>query len=158
MDEIKVNLQNLSGAEREELMRLIGNANKKEAWKPKYDETYYAVEGDGRVYAMMCNATKFDDRRVMINNCFETKKEAEWMVEHLKVKAALKRYADEHNESFGSKKVYIWWNGFKEKVDAYTENTPSITADQIYFSSEEIAKNAIKEIGEERLKKYYFGV
>ena len=43
MDEIKLNMENLTKEEREQLLKLVEKANRKESkvWKPKYNDKYY---------------------------------------------------------------------------------------------------------------------
>ncbi len=84
------------------------------------------------------------------------------MLEKLKVEAELRRFAEENNEcefDWEDKKQEKWFIFYncKEKII-----NPIYLYDfcicNIYFSSKEIAKQAIDYIGEERLKKYYLGI
>lgn len=54
------------------------------------------------------------------------------------------------------KKWLIWYNYDSKNIDTGYYNT--LRTHYIYFSSKEIAKQAIKHIGKERLKKYYFRI
>lgn len=137
---------------------------KKKWWKPELDEKYYMICGDGSIDY---NNYDFDgaDRRIMgIGNCFQTEEQAEFMAEKLKVIHELEKFAFENNEK------EIDWNNSKQGkyyfyfdyadmsivIDSYyiCQDTPF----NVYFTSEEIARKAIETIGEERIKKYYFGV
>lgn len=162
---ITVNMENLSNEERTTLLSLIEKASKpkNKVWKPEENETYYYI-------CSYCNIEKdtyydiniknnIHKNRYAIGNCFKTKEEAEFAFERQKVITELKRFALEHNEkeidwSDGKPKWLIYSNrnhvGFKY-VNLLKENN-------IYFTSEKITQAAIKEIGEERLKKYYFEV
>ena len=60
-------------------------------WKPKKNHIYYCVSGDGYAaedvwYGAQC----IDDDRFDLGNCFETKEEAELVVEYLKALAAVR--------------------------------------------------------------------
>ena len=60
-------------------------------WKPKKNHIYYCVSGDGYVaedvwYGVQC----IDDDRFDLGNCFETKEEAEKVVEYLKALATVR--------------------------------------------------------------------
>ncbi len=94
-----------------------------------------------------------------MGNCFKSKEEAEFAVKRAKVIAELRRFAEENNgeldfQSVTKRKYHI----------QYSTRTDTILIDyiyndvqnEIYFSSEQIARDAIKSIGEVR-KKYYFG-
>ena len=161
---ITVNMENLSQEERYTLLSLIGKANKpkNKVWKPEKDETYYYSYSDGNIEEATWDNLNVDENRYAIGNCFKTREEAKFALEKQKVIMELKHFALEHNEED------IDWNDSKQRkyflsyqhdkniifIDFYYSN-------QVYsicFTSEEIAKAAIKEIGEERLKKYYFEV
>ena len=81
MDNITVNMENLSEEERASLVALIEKANKPQSkvWKPKEGDAYFFVWSDGTV----------------IGDCFRTKEEAEEKVKELKVKAKWKRLSIE---------------------------------------------------------------
>lgn len=158
---ITVNMENLSQEERSTLLSLIEKANKpkNKVWKPEENETYYYSYSDGNIEEATWDNLNVDKNRYAIGNCFKTKEEAEFALERQKVITELKRFALEHNEkeidwSDGKPKWLIYSNrnhvGFKY-VNLLKENN-------IYFTSEKITQAAIKEIGEERLKKYYFEV
>ena len=164
-DEMFEDTENLSQEERSTLLSLIEKASKpkNKVWKPEENETYYYI-------CSYCNIEKdtyydiniknnIHKNRYAIGNCFKTKEEAEFALERQKVITELKRFALEHNDkeidwSDGKPKWLIYSNrnhvGFKY-VNLLKENN-------IYFTSEKITQAAIKEIGEERLKKYYFEV
>ena len=60
-------------------------------WKPEMSQTYYYVVGDGRVYDdTWVNDSAVDNGRFEIGNCFETKEEAEQVVEYLKALAVVR--------------------------------------------------------------------
>lgn len=158
---ITVNMENLSNEERSTLLSLIEKANKpkNKVWKPEKDEIYYYLYSYGKIEEDTWDNINEDRIRYAIGNCFKTKEEAEFALERQKVIMELKRFALEHNEkeidwSDGKPKWLIYSNrnhvGFKY-VNLLKENN-------IYFTSEKITQAAIKEIGEERLKKYYFEV
>lgn len=96
-----------------------------------------------------------------MGNCFETKEQAEFAIDKQKVYTELKRYALEHNEEEND------WNDIDKCKWYITKDCGKLNVysfyrlqflNQIYFTSEEIAQNAIKEIGEDRIKKYLFEV
>ena len=161
---ITVNMENLSQEERSTLLSLIEKSNKpkNKVWKPEKDETYYYSYSDGHIEEATWDNLNIDKNRYAIGNCFKTKEDAEFALEKQKVITELKRFALEHN------KEDIDWNDSKQrKYFLFYQHEKNIIfidyyyfyqSCSIHFTSEEIAQAAIKEIGEERLKKYYFEV
>ena len=120
----------------EEVEELIKKYKKNKAWKPGYQDAYYFIQ--------------------------HARKQAEFALEKQKVYTELKRYAQEHNEekidwhNSQQFKFYLTYN----HVGWFTIGVAvrSSRWSQVYFTSEEIAQNAIEEIGEDRIKKYLFEV
>lgn len=165
MNNITVNMDNLSTDERNTLLKLVEKANKpkNKVWKPDDGELYYTVTGDTSILEYKYRELSDDIRRYTIGNCFKTKEEAEFALEKQKVITELKRFALENNEceldwSDTDKKKYFIAYNYKDKfVDIVYSHFKKL-GENIYFSSADIAKQAIKTIGEDRLKKYYFEV
>lgn len=163
MNELKVNFENLTAEERAELLKLVEKANKPKSkvWKPENREEYYFIWGRG-ITDGVWSGYDIDENRYSIGNCFKTEEEAQNAVERLKIRAELQRFADEHNEPIDWKnrntaKWYIRFNYDDEIVEWSPVRTARDTF-QIYFSSEEVARAAVQAVGEERIKKYLFGV
>lgn len=160
---ITVNMENLSEEEREQLMKIIKKSNgcKRKVWKPECDKNYWIINGF-RVVNSSWDNDNVDYRRYEIGNCFKTEKEAKFALEKLKVETELRRFAEENNEceiDWTDRKQNKWlicYNYDSKNIDTGYDNT--LRTHYIYFSSKEIAKQAIKHIGEERLKKYYFRI
>lgn len=133
-------------------------------WEPELDEKYYIICSDGSIDYNNYDCDYADKRIMNIGNCFQTEEQAEFMVEKLKVIHELEKFAFDNNEK------EIDWNN--ENQEKYIITFNHITQDcgiclwrvsrsnpfNIYFTSEEIAEKAIEAIGEDRIKKYYFGV
>ena len=159
---ITVNMENLSEKEREQLMKLIqkSNGSKGKVWKPEYDEWYFYVSGYGVIGSNVWINDYTDNGYYEIGNCFKTEEEAKFALEKTKVEAELCRFAEKNNEyeidwkDEDQEKWFIYY--YFDKICPY--QTYSTMRNDIYFSSKEIAKQAVDNIGEERLKKYYFGV
>lgn len=137
---------------------------KNKVWKPKPQEMYYFLCGDGSPTADHNLDDGSTEKFISIGNCFKTGKEAKHMVEKLKVIKELRDYALEHNEreidwniKEALENYYLSYNHFYKKVKiegCYYKYLPL----NLYFTSEEIAKEAVKTIGEDRIKKYYFDI
>ena len=119
-------------------------------WKPKSGDDYWYIYTNGDVW----RDNDYNNKRYSIGNVFRTKEEAEFKVERLKVIAELKEYASEFvygrnnyyiNWSFSNDSLKICWLKFEKSCE-------------LYFESEEIARQAIEAVGEDRVKKHYLGV
>lgn len=164
MDEfqtINVNLLNLSEEEREQLMSLIkkANQNNKKRWRGEKNDVYYSITGDGRIVDNRESESNCDNVVYQFGNYFKTKEEAEFELNKRLVYQELKDYALEHNEM-----GFDWKNSEQEKcVISYDNQIKCLVyryrcalsdIGQIYFSSCEIAREAVEAIGEDRIKKY----
>ena len=159
---ITVDMENLTQEEREQLINLIEKSNKpKKRWRATKDKIYYFVDSDLTVASDTDNYVDIDDKHYKIGNYFKTEEEAEFEKEKCSVYQELKDYAIEHNEG------EIDWNNKKQhKYYIYCYNggiyidNKNITMylGQIYFTSSEIANNAINTVGGDRIKKYLFGI
>ena len=116
-------------------------------------EYYYYIPTYGQVCQGVFNNT-YDEWARDRGNAFLTLEEAEFELERRKIEAIMKRYSRpfKHEEdnwyiecSHASKHIGI---------DALCEYDCGI----IYFESEEITQKVIDEIGENKLKKYWFRV
>ncbi len=131
--------------------------NKK--WKPKDGERYYVIDITGVVSDRFNNFITVTDSALAIGNCFKTEEEAEFEVERLKVLEELKEFSYEFNDEEwkeATNKYNIYYDCRFATVDISSNSC--WRQDLIYFKNREDANKAIKKIGEERLKKYYFKV
>ena len=161
--EIK-NLNNLTNDEKETLIRLAEKANKKsKVFVLKKNQNYYFITTDGKIDRKIWEDVEWDNDLFNLGNCFETKEQAEFALEKQKVYTQLKRYAFEHNEGaidWDDTKQEKWYINLdiKYKSLVITYNLTWKSINDVHFTSKEIAQNAIKEIGEDRIKKYLFEV
>lgn len=167
MEEIKLNLENLSEEEREQLMKLVEKANKPKAgrWKPETYNTYWFISllTASGISRSSWRGDSFDNARFSVGTVFKTEKDAKFALEKRKVEVELQDIADELNDGWKPD----WTNGEQDKYFLYYDcrakcfrfSTNEIFKNPVvYFKTESMAKEAIKRIGEERLKKYYFDV
>ena len=163
-ENITINLEGLSKEEREQLLGLVEEAKKpKKIWKPKCGEWYWFVGSDGEVDSCEWENDRIDRGRYSMGNCFRTKEEAIFVSIKQTVKTELQRYADEHNDpnlEEWNVKNWHYYIEYLPKCDALeivsmcSRRMESVT----YFTSENIAEDARKEIGEKRIMKYLFDV
>ena len=136
-------------------------------WKPKVGESYWSIRPWSGAVRTCYYDHKIDGFAVSMGLCFQTEEQAKFMVEKLRVIHELEKFAYENNEK------EIDWNDinqakyhlvgvFGDKENNYIKICSTFMLKElpfnIYFISEEIARKAIETIGEDRIKKYYFGV
>lgn len=128
-------------------------------YEPQDGETYYYMWGTGKGDCGVFDSNKEKDlMRLAVGNYFKTAEERDAAVEYLKIVAALKAFAYDNNDVIDwddhtQKKYKLCWNREKGCVDT-TWSKRKIT-DGIYFSSHEVAMDAVAAIGEDKIKKYY---
>lgn len=142
----------------EEVKQMIKEANQgqvKSVWDLKIadGEKYYRLDGEGDVDIEDFN-TKYDEQARDIGNAFLTREEAEFEVKRRKIEAIIRKYSRPFED--GKTNYFLVCNrgGKTAEIDYYW----SIDCGVPYFESEEIAQKVIDEIGEDRLKKYWFRI
>lgn len=133
-------------------------------WKPKKGNKYYYIGSAGSIFNYDCREDILDVAHLNIGNYFKTEEDAKHMVEKFKVIRELQKFANENNEekidwkNFNQCKYKIFYDA--EDGDLYVDYSIQCESEpfNIYFTSSKIAKRAIEEIGEDRIKKYYFNV
>ncbi len=133
----------------------------KNIWDLKTEdgEEYYSIESDGKIIQYMFNEAFDEDTRDM-GNAFLTREEAEFELERRTIEAIMRKYSrpfkncnpvDPDDANYCIEHNI---NNNALKIGSYR----SVNLGVLYFESEEIAWKVINEIGEDRLKKYWFGV
>ena len=128
---------------------------KREQEFPQYGDDYWFLLSGGTIYDNFYTNSHVDNKRLEIGNFFETKEQAEFAVEKLKVEAELRKYSKPFE--LDSYNHYIFLD---TGTDCLCVDSLSYCQSQgtIHFESEEKAQKAIESVGEERIKKYIFGV
>lgn len=136
---------------------------KKKWWKPKIYHEYYLIRWNGDIN-FTTNSGSSDSSAMAFGNCFQTEEQAKFMIEKLKVIHELEKFAYENNEKeidwndVNQTKYYLSMCQSDKIIDVFFTYKWCYTPFNIYFTSKEIAEKAIKTVGKERIKKYYFGV
>lgn len=165
MEEIKVNLDNLTNEERETLLKLVkkGNKTNKKRWRSKRNNKYYSISNCGDLISDIEYGSTYDERCYQFGNYFKTEEEVEFARTKQFIYQQLKDYALEHNTQaidLNNPNQPKWFIRYETncKEIKYYWMTSLLHMHQIYFTSEEIARAAVKEVGEDNIKKYLFGV
>lgn len=160
---LNVNMENLTEEERNQLLALVKKSTEEpKVWNPKDYKKYYYVDNNGDIWEERWCGSYTDEERYEIDNCFKTEEEAEFAVEKLKVITKLKRFAQEHNGKIDwNDRIWKYYLAYDHDYDTkgiYITYSDYLKIADIYFTSREIAQQAIDTIGAYRLKKYYFEV
>ena len=119
---------------------------------PNCSEICYHVDSTGTVLGGPWDNTTWDCKRRAIGNVFRTADAAEYAAEYFKVLAEMREWAGKWNDPY--RIIYI--DGRVEPETVFVGRC--ISYGEIRFETEADAKNCIKAVGEDRLKKYYFGI
>lgn len=154
-----VKIENLSPEEMEQFQALVDKANKPKRKMPNVGDRLYYIDLCGIIRPYIWQATEDDWIAFEYGGIYFTQEDAEAAREHEDVERLLRRYAKEHNDKieWGGDyfNFYIYYD-FKSDT-LYFENCRFYKTNNIYFSSQKIAEAAIKEIGEERVTRFYRG-
>lgn len=129
----------------------------KTVWDLKEGDTYYSIYGNGNVSS---EKKWFDDdyenNYREIGNVFLTREEAEFEVERRRIETKMLRLGGRRKFNRGKDNYFIMYT----RIEAFGYVNYQSMHEQgvIYFDSELDAINAVKTIGEDRIKKYIFGV
>ena len=135
---------------------------------PSAGDRYWCISINGIACSDTWNNDGADHMRYAIGNVYYYEEEANFAVEKKLITQELKDFALEHNDGKidwenSNNKYYICLSYFSRLYysQAFELNIGVALfykdGDTIYFTSEEIAQQAVNKIGEERLLKYYFG-
>ena len=142
----------------EQLKQLGIEVGKDKRERVKAGDVFFFVDSSGRIDSRFDNRFAFSSYCYDTHNYFKTEEEAEKYAEVLEIKRQLMKFADEHNDKIDWEDIdqfgYIfYWNPCLNDIrickDGF-KTAPEI----IYFSSVDIAQQAIDEIGKENIIKY----
>lgn len=129
-------------------------------WRAEDDCTYWFVGANGKFSWSYEYNRETDDFRYDTHNYFQTENDdkAQKYARVLETERQLRRFADEHNSKIdwsdiNQKNCSLCYNYIRCEV-VIIRSCMIKDARVIYFSSEEIARQAIDEIGEEKIKDY----
>lgn len=145
---------------KEGFMDLLEKPKPKSVWDLKNGDVYYFLTSYGYVMKTVWFNNDEDNDKLSIGNAFLTEEDAEFARERLKVIAELKKYAkefsDEQWKDNKTQKYYIVYRYNDDYIISILTYTSKCSV--LYFESSKKAQEAIDAVGEERIKKYYFGM
>ncbi len=114
--------------------------------------SYHYIDETGYIRTVRFDEDYFEIRRDL-SNAFLTKEEAEFERERREIEAVMRKYSRPFK-----------YDEYNYHIEYYHENNTliigvcrHINVGMLCFESEEIAQKVIDEIGQDRLKKYWFG-
>ena len=127
----------------------------KSIWDLKIEDggRYYYIP----IYGAVCEGTfntYYDEWARGRGNAFLTREEAEFELERRKIEAIMRKYSKPFK--FNKHNHCLVYNRYNESVNI--ESYGVFNCGVSYFETKEIAQQVIDKIGEDRLKKYWFGV
>ena len=127
----------------------------KTVWELQDGDTYYVVDfNDMNAFKIVFYNDEIDLNHRKLGNCFLTKEEAESELERVKIEAEMLKLGGRRNFKFNGDNYGIF---YCEGINVvYYCNI--VYQGLIYFDTTKDAHDAIEKIGEDRLKKYIFGV
>ena len=116
-------------------------------WKPEHKQGYHYVSSDGCIYyGCWANGSSIDNGRFEIGNCFETREEAEQVVEYLKALAVVRGDATSKFVKFNDN-WFIGYDPEHKSINAFCN--PYTARNGIfglpYFATEEDAQRSIEQ-------------
>ena len=149
-----MNVQDEIKALKERIAKLEYHARKEQDF-PQSGDDYWYIEDEGEIMVCVWGGTTFGENRSAIGNVFKTKEQAEFAVEKLRVEAELRKFSRPFK--YGDWNFEILWNNHENNIELDWSGYV-VRQSVIYFESGEVAEKAIEAVGEERIKKYIFGV
>ena len=136
----------------------VGLPQKEKKYIPKVDDKYYYIIATGKVLEdIFIPCSSVDKDRLLFNNVFKTKEDAEKMLEKLKIINRLRELSNINcGNDISQVKYSIGYDIDTKKVYPNVNRFTRIIPFEVYFETAKDCQNAINEIGEENLKKYYF--
>lgn len=131
---------------------------KKENIFPKCSNKYYFIN-ESEVCESFWYDDELDRERLSLGNCFETREEAEFVVERLKVLHQIKQFAEPEDYEWNgdNEHYYMYWS-FLANDTVKIGRCSTCKSNHIYFKSFEDAKVCIEAVGEDKIKKYYLKI
>ena len=137
-----------------EKIKVLKTEAQREDEFPQVEDDYWYVDCDAEVMLAVWYGDDYDKGRVSIENVFKTKEQADFAVEKLKVEAELRKLSRPF--IWGEENWYLDMARGKNITISYDHYI--IHQGTVYFESKDRVKEAIEVVGEERIKKYIFGV
>lgn len=138
---------------KEQMEQLGIKVEENKRWRANDQDRYWFVEDSGYLRSTLEANCYCDDFRYYSHNYFRTEEEGRIYARVLETEMLLKKYADDHNGKFEDCKYELYINEI-DSVLIGIVLVSYIYTRTIWFSSEYVALEAIKEIGKDRIIEY----
>ena len=140
--------------------KIYKEKEKNKSWKPQCGEKYYTISTRGTInFDIFVDENNTDAVRLLLGNVFETEEDAKKMLDKLKIINRLRELSNIKFVDDCSKLRYsISYDVDTKKVRPSMNRYSRLLPFDLYFETDKDCQNAIDEIGEENLKKYYFDI
>lgn len=129
----------------------------KSVWNLKKGDKYYCLSEYCKISEFIWDDTPFDKNVLESGNGFLTKEEAEFELERRKIEVKMLRLGGRRNIKICNDNYYIMYD-HKTRNLAYFNRNWMHSQGSIFFDTYVDVDKAVKAIGEDRIKKYIFGV
>ena len=132
-------------------------------WEPRLHEGYWFVCTSGEADSTTWEDWKTDRGRKTIGNIFETRDEAEFFAEQLRVYAELRKFTEPETRPWDLNTMHYYIACECDESGKFADPTPvhwvsTNKGAELYFESEERTREAINAVGADRVKKYYLRI
>ena len=140
--------------------KIYKEEEKNKSWKPKEGDTIFYITETGRVISgTFLSLLTSDNDKVLFNNAFQTREEAEHMLEKIKIINKLRELSNiNFNDTSGKEHYAITYDSENNEISSNVSYYYKYLPFNIYFATEEALEKAVETIGEDNLKKYYFDI
>lgn len=125
---------------------------------PKLGDEYWYLNPGGQVCRGVWDGITADRMRLEIGNVFKTREEAEFESEKRLVIAELKKYAEPKDREWNGMNKHFYFRLKTETNEICVDTDCRFKTATLHFESLEKTAEAIRAIGEDRIKKYYLGI
>lgn len=131
----------------------------KTVWELQKGDKCFFINAIGSMIPVKWDGTYCAIRNLEIGNVFLTKEKAEYELERRKVETEMLRLGGRREFKNGENNYYIVCDfDTHYSIVVFNNKTDGFAPMTIYFDSAIDAIDAVQEIGEDRIKKYIFGV
>lgn len=160
MNKVTIDLNKLTHGEKmfvEAILKKVENS----FGIPEHEHTYYYINTVSGIVAELWMGDSIDKEKYLLGNYFLTRRDAQFELEKRKIIRKLeilsKKAGGVDWEDENQRKFRMQYSHYS-KVLSCKGNFILQDPGQIYFPSEQSIQQAIDIVGEERIKKYLFGV
>ena len=160
LEDLKVNIEEIKNEYLKQLEELKAKIEGLEdetdnRWKPKTGEDYWWVDVDGELCKDKWDNGEFDNNLFNHTDIFPTEEQAIFDRESKRIRRELMKYGKNFVPGHDN---WAFNYNYRDRIIGYWNSKFSCHPFTIYFESEEMAEKAVKEVGEDRIKKYLFRV